>query len=439
MNKNNIDIMFDHAMKDKTKQIPIPINNTHRNTHHNTHQNKNYKVKNLTHLKNNKTIQNSNNSNNTKKMVKMAKDMIAKMNLGNDVEIEKILGIDIQNNSNSNTNKNKNTNTNTIQKILNISDNDFKNLSPEKLKEMMSLLENYIKMDKTFLIKHEELKKLYTEYSTLYNKKIETIHDGEMKNGEMKNGEMKTGEMKNGEMKNTKIEDETHKEMLKTIHNEMKDNNTNLYRSRLMILKKIKEAPELEPVVKNKLCGSLLAIFKSQPKSDYKQLPMLDENNKKITVKELDHAYLQKHNELMTVYKAYQTLFNKTVDYKDEIDKYKQLPTGSLISRNQMDKLIADQGFVMNMIDKMQDQLIDKNIISTIDKVPNNPVASHPQNIETFNNTMRDQIRHIIDRRTEVNPTMQTKIENLLSKYQNCDSNDTFCQAGRKLLLIKKM
>ena len=255
----------------------------------------------------------------------------------------------------------------------------------------------------------------------------------------MTNGEMKNGEMKNGEIVNTKIEDETHQEMLKTIHNEMKDNNTNLYRSRLMILKKIKDEPEIEPVVKNKLCGSLLAIFKAQPRSDYKQLPMLDENNQKITVKELDHAYLQKHNELMTVYKAYHTLFSKTVGYKDELDKYKQLPTGSLISRTQMDKLIADQGFVMNMIDKMQDQLIDKNIISNTDKVPVNPVASHPQNIETFNNTMRDQIKHIIDRRVEVKPTMKTKIENLLSKYQNCDSNDTFCHAGRKLLLIKKM
>ena len=434
MNKNNIDIMFDHAMKDKNKPLSLPLYNTNNtnNTNHNHRSHKNYKVKNLTHLKNNKTNHNSNNSNNTKKYVKMGKDMIARMNLGNDVEIEKILGIDIQNNSNSNSNSNStntNKNTNTIQKILSISDDAFKHLSPEKLKEIMLLLENYIKMDKTFLIKHEELKKLYTEYSTLYNKKRETLNNDDMKNGDMKHSDMK----------NTKIEDESHQEMLKTIHNEMKDNNTNLYRSRLMILKKIKEEPELEPVVKNKLCGSLLAIFKSQPKSDYKHLPMLNENNEKITVKELDHAYLQKHNELMTVYKAYQTLFNKTVDYKDEIDKYKQLPTGSLISRNQMDKLIADQGFVMNMIDKMQDQLIDKNIISTVDKVPINPVASHPQNIETFNNTMRDQIKHIIDRRVEVKPTMKTKIENLLSKYQNCDSNDTFCHAGRKLLLIKKM
>jgi len=324
-------------------------------------------------------------------------------------------------------NKNNKNNSTTIKKILTITPNDFKNVSPQKTQDIMTFLENYIKMDKTYRIKHDELKNLYTGYITLYNK------NNNINNNTINNT--------NNTINNTnnKIDDEKHQDMLKTIHNEMKDNNTNLYKSRLMILKKIKDEPEIEPVVKNKLCGRLLAIFKAQPKTDYKQLPMLDENNEKITVKELDHAYLQKHNELMTVYKAYQNLFSKTVGYKDELDKYKQLPTGSLISRNHMDKLIADQGFVMNMIDKMQDQLIDKNILSNTDKVPVNPVASHPQNIETFNNTMRDQIKHIIDRRVEVKPMMKTKIENLLNKYQNCDSNDTFCQAGRKLLLIKKM
>lgn len=324
-------------------------------------------------------------------------------------------------------NKNNKNNSTTIKKILTITPNDFKNVSPQKTQDIMTFLENYIKMDKTYRIKHDELKNLYTGYITLYNK------NNNINNNTINNT--------NNTINNTnnKIDDEKHQDMLKTIHNEMKDNNTNLYKSRLMILKKIKDEPEIEPVVKNKLCGRLLAIFKAQPKTDYKQLPMLDETNEKITVKELDHAYLQKHNELMTVYKAYQNLFSKTVGYKDELDKYKQLPTGSLISRNHMDKLIADQGFVMNMIDKMQDQLIDKNILSTTEKVPVNPVASHPQNIETFNNTMRDQIKHIIDRRVEVKPMMKTKIENLLSKYQNCDSNDKFCQAGRKLLLIKKM
>ena len=306
-----------------------------------------------------------------------------------------------------------------IPKILNITDDEFKSLSSEKRTELMELLQNYIKIDKSYLMKHEELKNLYTEFSNLYNKK-------------MKSNVSNVSNV-------SKDEENKHKEMLRTIHNEMKNNNTNLYRSRIMILKKIKEEPHIEPVIKNKLCGGLLAIFKSPPQSDYKQYPMLKNTEEKITIKELDNAYLQKHNELMTVYKAYQNLFNKVLKYKDQLDKYKQLPTGSLISRDHMNKLMDDQGFVMNMIDKMQDELVSKNIISNTEKVPINPVVSNPENIETFNDTMREQIKHIIDRQVEVKPNMKTKIENLLTKYKDCESNDQFCHAKRKLLLIKKI
>ena len=141
----------------------------------------------------------------------------------------------------------------------------------------------------------------------------------------------------------------------------------------------------------------------------------------------------------MTVYKAYQNLFSKVLHYKEQLDKYKQLPTGSNISRCQMEKLIKDQGFVMSMIDKMQDQLVSNNIISNSEKVPVNPVTSHPENIGMFNDTMRDQIKHIIDRQVDVKPDMKMKIENLLGQYKDCDSNDKFCQSGRKLLMIRKM
>jgi hypothetical protein len=223
----------------------------------------------------------------------------------------------------------------------------------------------------------------------------------------------------------------------------MKDNNSNLFRERLIILKKIKETPDIQPEIKNKICGRLLVIFKAPPVSNYTQLPMLEQSppqtEEKINIKELDDAYLQKHNELMTVYKAYQNLFNVVLNYKEQLDKYKLLPTGSSISRTHMDKLIKDQGFVMDMIDKMQDQLVSKNIISNLEKVPVNPVTSHPENIGTFNNTMRDQIKHIIDRQVEVKPDMKMKIEDLLNQYKNCDSNDKFCQSGRQLLLLKKM
>ena len=420
---NNIDVMLSQIMAEKNKleKLTKKVIPGH---------DKNYRIRNLTNLQTNNTNTNSN----TKKMLQMGKNAVAKM--GNDVQIEKIYGIDINSNSNGSGSgistqhkghKITKSNEVNIRKLLNIPDSEFKNSSPEKIKEIIELLENYIKMDKTYLIKHEELKKLYKEYSNLYNKQIHT-----QKNGTGSGISNTTGAI-------VSSEDLKHQDMLKTIHGEMKDNNTNLYRQRLMILKKIKEEPQIEPIVKNKICGRLLAIFKSPPQAEYSQFPMLKQDEEKITVKELDNAYLQKHNELMTVYQAYQKLFNKVLNYKDELDKYKKLSTGSLISRNHMDKLIADQGFVMNMIDKMQDQLVSQNIISNTEKVPVNPVVSNPENIETFNNTMRDQIKHIIDRQVEVKPNMKTKLENLLSQYKDCDSNDQFCNAGRKLLLIKKM
>jgi len=327
------------------------------------------------------------------------------------------------------------TKTSTVHKDdqkdeLNIKPSDFKNISKENIEKVLELLQNYVKMDKTFRLKHEALKTLYTAYIDLYNKTKSS----------------------NGNSPTYNSVDPNQNDILKNIHVQMKDNNANLYKERLLILKKIKDTPEIDPNMKDHICNKLLIVFKKPPVSEYTQQPMLGKSNtcnsknnsngngnEKITIKELDDAYLQKHNELMTVYKAYQNLFNKVLNYKDELDKYKQLPTKSNISRDHMDKLIKDQGFVMDMIDKMQDQLVSNNIISNSEKVPVHPVANHPENIGTFNNTMRDQIKNIIDRQSDIKPNDKTKIEDLLGKYKECDSNDQFCQAGRKILLIKKM
>jgi hypothetical protein len=253
------------------------------------------------------------------------------------------------------------------------------------------------------------------------------------------------------------FDDKKHEETLKKIHTEMKENNTHLFNQRLLILKKIKDNPEIDKKMKDHICGSLLAIFKLPPNTDLKDYPILEptgipkftpnttiisttqDKTDKISINELDNAYLQKHNELMTVYKAYQELFNKVLNYKNELDKYKKIQTTSSITRTQMDKLITDQGFVMDMIDKMQNQLADKEIISNTDKVPVNPVASNPINISTFTDTMREQIKTIIDKQADMDPNMKVKIEDLLSKFKDCDSNDKFCQEGRKILLLRKM
>ena len=405
--KNNIDTMLNQIVQEKNKLEKLTKTVLHNKP--NTHNN--HTKKNL-----NKTINKTTNTNNLS---------ITDTDINNDDDID-----------------------------IKVFDNlGLKNISPEIEKKILEILKNYVKMHKSFRVKHESLKTLYNAYLALY-KKYKDNKDNKNDNGN-KDNKAESQLQKQNPKQNTNqpnLDSNNHQDILKQIHNEMKDNNSNLYKQRLMILKNIKETPDIHQELKDKICGHLLVIFKSPPKSNYTQLPMLEQGNfntskynnlkyseEKVDVKDLDDAYLQKHNELMTVYKAYQNLFNKVLNYKDQLDKYKSLPTGSSISKCHMEKLIKDQGFVMDMIDKMQDQLVSKNIISNTEKVPVSPVTSHPENIGTFNNTMRDQIRHIIDRQVDIKPNMKTKIEDLLGKYKNCDSNDKFCQAGRQLLLLKKL
>ena len=155
---------------------------------------------------------------------------------------------------------------------------------------------------------------------------------------------------------------------------------------------------------------------------------MLSESSEKISINELDNAYLQKHNELMIVYKAYQKLFNKVLNYKNEIEQYRKLPTKSSISRNNMNKLVSDQGFVMNMIDKMQDQLIVNNVISNTEKIPIHPVTSHPKNIETFNNTMKQQINYIVDTQKPIQNSFKKSINKVLTQYRDCGDAALCCK-----------
>lgn len=333
-----------------------------------------------------------------------------------------------------------------IKQQLQIKGTDFKNVSKETVNKILDLLKNYVNMDKSFRLKHDSLKTLYSAYLDLYKKYKDSSkpHPTEQtQQTQTANGNSNV----NGNS-NSITDESKHSDMLKNIHQEMKENNSNLYRERLMILKKIKETPDIDHQMKNKICGRLIAVFKSPPIPEYKPLQLLkpasgDGNSnyqeEKISVNELDGAYLQKHNELLTVFKAYQNLYNKVLNYKEQLEKYKNLSTGSSISRCEMEKMIKDQRFVMDMIDKMQDNLVDNKIIDNSEKVLVTPVASHPENMGAFNDTMRDQIKHIINRNLDINPNTKNKIENLLSQYKECDSNDEFCSAGRKLILLKKM
>jgi len=325
-----------------------------------------------------------------------------------------------------------------VETKLQLSPSDFQKVPKATIMRILELLKNYVNMDKSFRLKHESLKTLYNAYLDLYKKyKASGAANSTGTENESINSSSETG---TGEVSK-------HEGMLKNIHSEMKDNNSNLYRERLLILKKIKEHPEIQQETKDKLCGRLIAIFKAPPIPEYKPLALLPRGGnddpiygeEKIAVSELDSAYLQKHNELMTVFKAYQNLYTKVLNYKEQLEKYKKLPTGSSISRCEMEKMLKDQRFVMDMIDKMQDNLVSNKILTDSEKVLVTPVASNPDNMNAFNDTMRNQIKHIIDRQVDINPGTKSKIENLLKQYQTCDSNDEFCKSGREILLLKKI
>jgi hypothetical protein len=328
------------------------------------------------------------------------------------------------------------------QKQISISTHDKKpvTINSATNDKITQLIKDYIKMDKSYRLKHESLKTLHQAYIDLYKKYKNTNLPNTTYRQEIANANQ-----------NVIIDEDQHKQMISSIHSEMKDNNTNLYRERLMILKKIKETPDLCPIKKEEICGTLLSVFKSPPVSDYKQ-PQMDsliqesDANKSVSVSELDQAYFRKHNELMTIYKAYRNLFKKTLNYKDELDEYKKLNTGSSITTGQMNKLVDDQKFVMNMIDKMQDELINRKILNTSDKVPVAPVANNPQNMAFFNNSARDQIKNIITRDVNITPSAKHSIERILTSSSNsrdktveCDSNEEFCRNGGKLIVLGKV
>jgi hypothetical protein len=310
--------------------------------------------------------------------------------------------------------------------------------------KITQLIKDYIKMDKSYRLKHESLKTLHQAYFDLY-KKYKNSGSGNASGNASAIGHQPSAS------ENILIDENQHKEMIHSIHGEMKENNTNLYRERIMILKKIKETPNICPIKKEQICGRLLAVFKSPPVSDYRQPQveqLIQESNadKPVNVSDLDQAYFRKHNELMTIYKAYRNLFKKTLNYKDELDEYKKLNTGSSITTGQMNKLVDDQKFVMNMIDKMQDELIDRKILNTSDKVPVAPVANNPQNMAFFNNSARDQIRNIITRDVNITPSARNSIARILTssstsgdKTVECDSNEEFCRNGGKIIVLGKV
>ena len=138
-----------------------------------------------------------------------------------------------------------------------------------------------------------------------------------------------------------------------------------------------------------------------------------------VNIEQLDKAYINKHNELMNIYKAYQILFNKANKYKNDLDKVKSLSTSKLINNNTMKKMLEDQKYVMNSVSKMQDQLVNNNILKPEERVPTEPVVSHPQNMKHFNDYIKTQINSMINQKSNLNPKTKDKLIGLLKNQNN--------------------
>ena len=76
----------------------------------------------------------------------------------------------------------------------------------------------------------------------------------------------------------------------------------------------------------------------------------------------------------------------------------------------------------------MQDQLVNNNI-KPEERIPTEPVVSHPQNMNKNNDSMKTQINGLINDRTNLNSKTKDKLMNLLkskSTINQIDSNNNY-------------
>ena len=172
---------------------------------------------------------------------------------------------------------------------------DIETLQPSKNNNLSSkivnLINNYIKLDQNYRHKHNEFVTLFNEYKKLRETSVQD---------------------KNMEQQNTC---ENH---LEGINNQIRNNENNMHKQRLLIIAKLKDDDSISKIDKKYLANKLSIVFgfgfKKRTKKNVFRLNNTNNinNTKKFAnSKEVDKAYLDKHNELMTLFKAYQKLYGK--------------------------------------------------------------------------------------------------------------------------------
>lgn len=323
------------------------------------------------------------------------------------------------NNMTTNTASNNITKNSNIRKRLDDLDNYLKQTDTTNLNdEIKKIINNYIRLDNAYQIKHEELKNIYEEYKKLYNKcriAIPTIQNDQDKDIYMKK--------------------------LDSVVGEIRRNDEDMYMRRLLILGQIKGNENITSEDKDIMANKIMVAYRNpvvpyKPKQEIELRKLLEteNNDMKINVSEIDSAYIQKHNELMQMYRAYKVLYDKTLSYKDSLEEYKSLDVKSSISRDDFRNMLDDQKFIMDSLDNMQDNLIKKDILRNDERVPTTPVISNVKNMALFNDNMKEQIGKIIKGDHKITNETKTQFDNILSSNNNDARDDLY----REMILVRK-
>lgn len=147
---------------------------------------------------------------------------------------------------------------------------------------------------------------------------------------------------------------------------------------------------------------------------------MIQEN---VSLAEIDVEYLKKHNELMTMYKAYQQLYAKVIEYKDKLDDVKSINVSSILTREQLSKMVGDQARIMSSLSTMQNNMVMKGVLNPSETVDVDKYNG--KQLQELNTNLGQQLNSIVSNKPPENIDDSTKkrISQLLKQQQKDKDN----------------
>jgi hypothetical protein len=155
-------------------------------------------------------------------------------------------------------------------------------------------------------------------------------------------------------------------------------------------------------------------------------------------LRDIDVAYLRKHNELMNLYKAYNILADKIKEYKDKIDSFKTIEFKSVLTQDQLDQMIIDQRKAMINLSKIQDNLVEDGILNKNEMV--NFTHTGPIKVEHFNHQLFSQLEKLGEKKVyDANNLNNINNTSNLNMLRDCRTQLIWCEPARSKLFFDSL